>query len=381
MAYPSYTPTEWLTDIHLANGHAADERPEGRVRVRYNYPRPLDMVPHVFKQRPVLRVLLEKEDALIQQFCDGGHWHNIGFIGLEQRAYYWEPNGSSLARRSAIRAAFQAAAPDGWVLESINVQLQADGHSCGDWAHYFRSRLLAYCADEALVGKCTFPAFLVGEGMQNLRTVPGVKRAAAERDQRRIARRRRDALRELLRRAAALNALPWGEVRVGDFMRDPTIAAQEAAAFVNLDEDMEGDETFDPTIASAKTGVATAASKEAWLVVGAAEDKAQAGDVVSSYSRLAKWGKATVFVRGPLRALCIEGRWAAGLAPGVLLWQPIGRGEGQVFCNSDGPSLGVSGGSGIILFDSPVLENAPHEKALLFPCARAAAEAGALVGV
>ena len=79
----------------------------------------------------------------MQQFCSGLHWHNLAIIGPEQLGYYWEPKGSQMAF-AAIERAFQRAAPVGWKLESITLELQADGHSCGDWAHYFRGRVLEY---------------------------------------------------------------------------------------------------------------------------------------------------------------------------------------------------------------------------------------------
>ena len=109
--------------------------------MRYNYPRPAHLVPSMFTERPALRTMTERESVLIQQFCDGIHWHNIVLIGPEQKAYYWEPTGKPLAGRSEIRKAFDAAAPNGWTFESISLELQADGHSCGDWAHYFRCRV------------------------------------------------------------------------------------------------------------------------------------------------------------------------------------------------------------------------------------------------
>ena len=73
--------------------------------MRYNYPRPAHLVPSMFTERPALRTMTERESVLIQQFCDGIHWHNIVLIGPEQKAYYWEPTGKPLAGRSEIRKA------------------------------------------------------------------------------------------------------------------------------------------------------------------------------------------------------------------------------------------------------------------------------------
>ena len=77
LAYPSSDQREWLSDVIIANAHAADERPEGDVPVRFNYPRPQAQVPQIFRQRPAQRVLHQQQSCLGQQFCDGIHWHNI----------------------------------------------------------------------------------------------------------------------------------------------------------------------------------------------------------------------------------------------------------------------------------------------------------------
>jgi len=240
LAYPSNDQREWLSDVIIANGHAADERPEGDVPVRFNYPRSLAQMPAIFRQRPAQRVLHEQQSCLGQQYCDGIHWHNIALLGPERRAYYWEPKGSSLNARNAIREAFYAAAPPGWTLESIPLSLQADGHSCGDWAHYFRCRLLAYAA-EGKLGTNTFPAFLQAK-LPNLRLLKGTPLTEAERRQRRLATQRRDALRELLRGAARKGALPWGESQLEDFTPDGTVA--RPIDVDTLDETAEGDEDF-----------------------------------------------------------------------------------------------------------------------------------------
>jgi hypothetical protein len=124
MAYPSNNRMQWLSDQHLANGHVADERPEGKAPVRYNYPRPSEMVPKMFSERPAQRIFREGTGALIQQFCGGMHWHNLALVGPEKICYYWEPYGKALSRRSPEFAAFSAAAPDDWALVSITVELQ-----------------------------------------------------------------------------------------------------------------------------------------------------------------------------------------------------------------------------------------------------------------
>ena len=87
-----------------------------------------------------------------------------------------------------------------WTLDVIPARLQADGHSCGDWAHYFRCRVLAYVANG--LGSCSFPSFLVSSEMRNLQGLSGTALADAEKHQRLVATQRRDALRKLLRAAA-----------------------------------------------------------------------------------------------------------------------------------------------------------------------------------
>ena len=114
LAYPSQDGRQWLSDVIIANAHAADERPVGDVSVLYKYPRAEVQMPMIFEQRGEQCVLHNQQACLIQQYCSGVHWHNIVLIGPERRAYYWEPNGSSMTSRHAIRVAFDAAAPAGW---------------------------------------------------------------------------------------------------------------------------------------------------------------------------------------------------------------------------------------------------------------------------
>ena len=140
LAYPSSEPTQYLSDVHLANADAADARPTGRVPVRYNYPRTQSLMPSIFEERPSKRIFRLGDSVLVQQYCDGVHWHNFALFGPEKMGYYWDPIGGKLSRRDPILKAFVQQAPSDWDLESISLVLQADGHSCGDWAHWFRCR-------------------------------------------------------------------------------------------------------------------------------------------------------------------------------------------------------------------------------------------------
>ena len=61
------------------------------------------------------------------------------------------------------------------------------------------------------------------------------------RDQRRVARQRRDALRSLLLNAARLGALPFGETRVADFAESGSVRGAPIFIDLVLDEDLQGD--------------------------------------------------------------------------------------------------------------------------------------------
>jgi hypothetical protein len=204
------------------------------------------MMEKMFNELPAQRVLHERDTVLVQQFCDGLHWHNVVLIGPELNGYYWEPLGSALGTRSLVRKAFDSAAPAGWTLESIPFQLQADGHSCGDWAHYFRCRVLDYVARdsfEMVTHTPEFPTFLLGE-MRDLTPLKGSARVEAGRHQRRIARKRRDELRELLRFHAKLGLLEYGETLLTDFT--PPGEATSTRNISDYDDAMWGDDKFHP---------------------------------------------------------------------------------------------------------------------------------------
>jgi hypothetical protein len=93
------------------------------------------------------------------------------------------------------------------------------------------------------VGSGVFPGFLQGE-LANIRSTRGTSRSGAERANNEFARRRRDTLRDLLRAAARRGLLPWGITRLAHFAEGRD--SSEAAVFINLDEDLEGDSEFNP---------------------------------------------------------------------------------------------------------------------------------------
>ena len=90
------------------------------------------------------------------------------------------------------------------------------------------------------MGKCTFPDFLRGD-LLNLRGLRGTQLTDAESRHRRFARRRRDALRELLRDAARWGALPWGEAQLDAFVPGAQQQERTVVDLNTLDEELDGD--------------------------------------------------------------------------------------------------------------------------------------------
>jgi hypothetical protein len=95
------------------------------------------------------------------------------------------------------------------------------------------------------VGSGVFPRFLQ-DTLVNIRSTRGASRGEAEKANNQFARRRRDALRELLRAAASKGVLPWGTTHLADFAEHPKDATETTAIFIDLDEDLEGDSEFNP---------------------------------------------------------------------------------------------------------------------------------------
>ena len=112
----------------------------------------------------------------------------------------------------------------------------------------YRCRYVAASDDEGCLtalGSGTFAEFLRG-GCVNLRSMRGFDLKQAEKANNEFARERRDALRDLLRSAAGKGLLPWGTTRIADFHADQ--AAVQPLAFIDLDEDLEGDSEFNPIV-------------------------------------------------------------------------------------------------------------------------------------
>ena len=105
--------------------------------------------------------------------------------------------------------------------------------------------MLAYTADPAQLGGCTFPAYL-GAGLRDLKGLKGEVCADAEHHQRRLATHRCDELRELLRELARSGSLPWGEhARLANFVEEGVV---EEPTFIELDEDLFGEDEFNPIV-------------------------------------------------------------------------------------------------------------------------------------
>ena len=139
--------------------------------------------------------------------------------------------------------------PSDWALEAVSVELQADNHSCGDWAHYFRCRVLAYVADPTRLGTCSFATFLATPEMRDLRGLRSTARRQAEQHQRLVATERRDALRQLLRAAAARDVLPWRH-RPEDqwFGRNITQYDRDLKARLNRNDEGLGNDASNPVV-------------------------------------------------------------------------------------------------------------------------------------
>ena len=245
---------QWFSDSNLANAHYVDERPDGESGagspLRYNYPRDVASACSIFRQRGGQRVLQLCDCVMVQQVCDGAHWHNVALIGPQRLAVHWEPFGTSIFSRThplaRVRDAFDAAPKaTGWQLVSVKLNLQSDGYQCGPWAHWFRRRLFAYCADDELMSKQSFAEYLS--------TSPGISPLGALRNRREreaagaantaFMHEERVRLRWLLRAAAREDALPYEHPLQDAFRRAGAAAAARADAVV-LDEGLEGDENY-----------------------------------------------------------------------------------------------------------------------------------------
>lgn len=79
IGYPPSHSRHWYNDAEIANSHAVDSRPPmpAGLHVRYNYPRPVSLVPSIFTERPGAHTLKECNRVLIQQFSTGGMAYHL----------------------------------------------------------------------------------------------------------------------------------------------------------------------------------------------------------------------------------------------------------------------------------------------------------------
>ena len=144
----SPNPREWFNDAQLATAAHLEADPMRAARmVKTNYPRPSRMVPQLFGEPTAQKALASKSLTIVQQYCDGMHWHNLAIIGPTAQIVMWEPFGSRLGDRDAImiaakKAAAKASSSDKWgrtwKVKVLTLKLQDDGYQCGVWSHYFR---------------------------------------------------------------------------------------------------------------------------------------------------------------------------------------------------------------------------------------------------
>ena len=121
---------------------------------------------------------------------------------------------------------------DAWRIESIQVKLQTDGHSCGVWQLVVERAFLAYC-DSSAFGKGGFGKFLTGwlcrrgRDVVDLNSVSGsgAKRREAAASNEAFIKKERDQLRAQLLAAAHARKLLYTNAALDDFVADSATAA------------------------------------------------------------------------------------------------------------------------------------------------------------
>ena len=75
---------------------AADDARSG-VKVTYNYPRPVALMPQLFGECTPKRLLREGTSSLVQQYCTVCHWLTIALFGPKMRALLFRPTQQCIA--------------------------------------------------------------------------------------------------------------------------------------------------------------------------------------------------------------------------------------------------------------------------------------------
>lgn len=196
----------------------------------------------------------QRPKVVLQQFCDGVHWHNLALIGPQKLAVHWEPMGSDIHARAspvaAVRRAFESAPKaDGWRLVSMRMDVQSDGYQCGPWAHWFRGRLYEYCSSAEAMAGGSFEGFLrASEGVRALDGLKGrAARAEAGEANTLLMHEERVRLRALLRAAARQGKLPWEDAKGLAFVPEGATRGEEED-LAEHDEMLEGDDEFHPIV-------------------------------------------------------------------------------------------------------------------------------------
>ena len=134
---------------------------------------------------------------------------------------------------------------DAWRIESIQVKLQTDGHSCGVWQLVVERAFLAYC-DSSAFGKGGFGKFLTGwlarrgRGVVDLNSVrgSGATRGDVVRGNEAFIKKERDELRARLLAAARALKLPYTDAALDEFVAEGATAAS-ASDLDALDDEYE----------------------------------------------------------------------------------------------------------------------------------------------
>lgn len=106
VGYPPSRSQHWYNDAEIANADAVDSRPPmpAGVHVRYNYPRPLYLVPSIFEEQRGERTLNECNCVLIQQFSSGGKAAPFTLLPSPPLIASFDiSTGSTLAHAGALR--------------------------------------------------------------------------------------------------------------------------------------------------------------------------------------------------------------------------------------------------------------------------------------
>ena len=220
----SLDPCEWLNDCQVAN---LIELLELRgCKVMFRYPRPATLLgagsvtTDLFTCRRMRKVLTGDSSlvAIGQNYIDQGHWYTLIVLPPERLVLYAEPFGTK-ARPSVLKDfdAHVKALDIEWRLESLEVKLQTDGHSCGVWTLVLDRALVAYLAQRSngAGGSGGFAAFftrwLGAQGVTDLHTVCGsaAHRQAARSRNATFISEARNQMRAQLLQAARTGQLRW----------------------------------------------------------------------------------------------------------------------------------------------------------------------------